>query len=367
LSIQRKEDLLSQLALITFERKDYFFKQKDAKSYISEYIFNLPDTQTDPKILQLDSEAILKSIEAQHGLLIERSRGIYSFSHLTFHEYFTARKIIANRKGLERLADHALEKHWREVFLLAVSMLQDADELIQLMKKRIDDFSTSSQTLKMLLLQINQKAISVQSPYKLAAVRAFYLDLIHTPYLAFNLSRALILELDKARAYARELALALENTCALKLVPELDLANELGFDLARARTRARTLDLDLTHSQNLDLDFARFFALSLCIDLVLVTFSKPHKIFQELKIQQPDLEVDRKAFKDWWRTKEQILLEPALVKLFKDGAHVQDATLKEYYDANKLLIDCLNSDCYITRPIREQVEETLLLPVSEVN
>jgi predicted NACHT family NTPase len=45
--------------------------------------------------LQLDSEAVLKSIEWQHGLLVERSRRIYSFSHLTFQEYFTARHITA--------------------------------------------------------------------------------------------------------------------------------------------------------------------------------------------------------------------------------------------------------------------------------
>jgi len=44
---------------------------------------------------QLNSEAVLKSIEAQHGLLVERAE-IYSFSHLTFQEYFTARNFVAN-------------------------------------------------------------------------------------------------------------------------------------------------------------------------------------------------------------------------------------------------------------------------------
>jgi predicted NACHT family NTPase len=34
LSLQRKEDLLSQIALTTFEQKDYFFKQKTVEIYI---------------------------------------------------------------------------------------------------------------------------------------------------------------------------------------------------------------------------------------------------------------------------------------------------------------------------------------------
>ena len=92
--MQHKKDLLSQIALTTFERGDYFFKQKQLEQYISDYIRNLPDAQNGPEALQLDSEMVLKSIEAQHGLLVERAQKIYSFSHLTFQEYFTARAIV---------------------------------------------------------------------------------------------------------------------------------------------------------------------------------------------------------------------------------------------------------------------------------
>lgn len=66
LSIRHKEDLLSEVAWTTFERKDYFFKQRDVERYIADYICNLPKAQTEPDALQLDSEAVLKSIETQH-------------------------------------------------------------------------------------------------------------------------------------------------------------------------------------------------------------------------------------------------------------------------------------------------------------
>jgi predicted NACHT family NTPase len=72
---------------------------------------------------------VLKSIEAQHGLLVERARGIYSFSHLTFQEYFTARYFVesSDPQALENLSSHITEKRWREVFLLTTEMLPNAE------------------------------------------------------------------------------------------------------------------------------------------------------------------------------------------------------------------------------------------------
>ena len=96
LSVQKKEDMLSQIALTTFEAGDYFFKQKQLESYICDYIRNAPNAKTEEKELQLDGEVVLKSIEAQHGLFVERARGLYSFSHRTFHEYFAARQIVSS-------------------------------------------------------------------------------------------------------------------------------------------------------------------------------------------------------------------------------------------------------------------------------
>jgi predicted NACHT family NTPase len=62
--------------------------------------------------------AVLESIEAQHGLLEEQTMGSYSFSHLTFHEYFTANKIVTSVGAngclpLEALVTHITEPRWR--------------------------------------------------------------------------------------------------------------------------------------------------------------------------------------------------------------------------------------------------------------
>lgn len=84
------------------------------------------------KALQLDSEAILKSLEAQHSLLVERAKGIYSFFNMAFHEYFVAKKIVYNsqlqaEEVFPNLVTHISEKRWREIFLLTVEMLPNAD------------------------------------------------------------------------------------------------------------------------------------------------------------------------------------------------------------------------------------------------
>ncbi|OUL25453.1 hypothetical protein BV378_15405 [Nostoc sp. RF31YmG] len=45
----------------------------------------------------------------------------------------------------------------------------------------------------------------------------------------------------------------------------------------------------------------------------------------------------------------------------------QKELLQQYYDANQLLVDCLNSECYVSREVRQQIEKTLLLPQSTLN
>ena len=163
LSLQRKEALLSQVAFMTFERGDYFFKQQVIEQYISDFLRSLPSINDKPALLEIDSEAVLKSIEAQHGLLVERARGIYSFSHLIFHEYFTAKNIADQpmsqlSDSLQALASHVTHKEWQEVFLLTVSMLQSANALLLMMKAQIDRLLSSDVKLQQFLSWLNERA-----------------------------------------------------------------------------------------------------------------------------------------------------------------------------------------------------------------
>jgi len=96
LSLPQKIKLLSQIATITFEQEHYFFSQSNVEQYIMNYLRTLPSAPVDLDALKLSSGEVLKSIEAQHGLLVERSRGIYSFSHLTFQECLSAKNFVTS-------------------------------------------------------------------------------------------------------------------------------------------------------------------------------------------------------------------------------------------------------------------------------
>ncbi|NJM76723.1 MAG: NACHT domain-containing protein [Acaryochloridaceae cyanobacterium RU_4_10] len=174
LTPDRKADLLSQLAYQTFEQGQYFFSEKIAKQHIGQYIANLPSIDTDPKQLSIDSEVVLKSIEGQHGLLISRAHRIYSFSHLTFQEYFTARKIATScnpyaddDKTLQRLARYVIDKRWREVILLTVEMLPSADRFLQFIKQYIDALIAEDDTLQELLSWVQQKTKLCRYPLQI--------------------------------------------------------------------------------------------------------------------------------------------------------------------------------------------------------
>ncbi|NJO79899.1 MAG: NACHT domain-containing protein [Cyanobacteria bacterium RM1_2_2] len=168
LSIDEKESLLSDIAWTLFEQNDLVPEQKTLERLIM-------DKQ---KLSRSQSETLLKSFETEHGLLVERDREYWSFSHLTFHEYFAARAIVESRdpEMLPRFVKNITEKRWREVFLLAVEMSpkEKADELVWLMKLGIDGLLSSDFSFQELLSKINEKQNSDIS-YK---VRAFYLMMI---------------------------------------------------------------------------------------------------------------------------------------------------------------------------------------------
>ena len=343
--LPQKMRLLSQLAADTFAQGQYFFEQRTIERYIEDYLRNLSAPTLAPEDLQLESEAILKAIEAQHGLLIERARGIFSFSYLAFQEYLTARKIVAthNLRSLEQtlggLVSHITDPHWHEVFLLTATMLHSADSLVQLMKQEIDALVAQDPYLQDFLQWANQKSQTIPPASKLATTRAFYLAL--TQPLPTTADFTLAGTLDQGIV----LDAALEN-----------LLQELTTD----------------HSQ--DFAYTNTCSQSLTAILAMVQDVGFYKALQQLQAQLPSPQQTEERRQVWWQANyiPWVAQLKAAIAHYRNIHHPwqftpeQEQTLKHYYSANQLLVDCLNSNCEVTAAIREEIESTLFLSQREL-
>ncbi|MBD3887367.1 NACHT domain-containing NTPase [Phormidium tenue FACHB-886] len=401
LSLNCKKDLLGQVASTMFERGEYYLKQRFVEEEIENYIQNLPNA-TNLEALELDSEEVLKSIEAQHGLLVERAQGIYSFSHLIFQEYFTAYQ-IKKLGDFGKLVCHITEERWREIFLLTVEMMQDAGQLVQMMKQKIDRILAQDEKLQQFLSWVKQKSDSVKAPYKPAAIRAFYLRLDHNLDPGFNRALALArpFDLDRALALAPALDLALARNldrnlarnleparnldlslrllvvrdCNLELALNVTRPFALDFDLELALDRALTRALTRARARYLDGNLAVYRAL--CFDLFLARDLAPDSGLQR-KLQQLIDQLPQhpstgnwEGYTKWWNENRQAWTErlrKTMIQYRKfrhdwQFTESQQELLKHYYTANNLLVECLNSDCNVSGKVREEIEATLLLPL----
>jgi predicted NACHT family NTPase len=353
LSLQHKKDLLSQIALTTFQQGDYFFKQKQLEQYIYDYIRNLPDAQNGPEALQLDSEMVLKSIEAQHGLLVERAQKIYSFSHLTFQEYFTARAIVNNSdpQALENIAGCVTQKKWREVFLLTVEMLPIADDLLQFMKQQVDSFIASDEKLQHFLVWVNEKTLLAQSLFKAEVIRSFYFNIGLASYYGYNDYSAFFDVVDHFDANSEDYNLSFTGNAPPEILTDLCLT--LYFE---------TTCYEGFHDA----------ALQESLERLMEQIPNQNNIYDwydedsEWWKKEENVEwwkANSEAWKEQWRS---VLIKHRNIGHKWEFSDKQIESLQNYYTANEFLVDCLNSSCIISDQVRQDIEETLLLPKDEV-
>ena len=250
-------------------------------------------------------------------------------------------------------------------------MLQNAGDLLMLMKDKTDVLVASDEKIQQFLSWLNQKALSVKVAYKPAALRAFYL----VRALDLDLARALArdLDLDSALALARDL----DSARASALDLGLDSALDSDLDSARALTRALDLDSALARASASANANARALARALALALALAREAELQHPLQELKAQLPNLnnsEESKKIYLEWWQVNGQnwikrlntVMIEQRNIGHDWQFTQPQLELLSQYYYANKLLVDCLNSAYYVSHVVRQEIENTLLLPIDIV-
>lgn len=350
LSKNRKEDLLSKIAYATFEKNEGLFKRQTIENEIRDYIYNLPRSIRSPEDFEPDCKSVLDSMIAQHGLIVEVAKGIYSFSHRTFHEYFVSLRIVKTldpqkqKKFLDSLATHINDPRWQDVFLLVACMLSEADYLIRLIKFRIDKIIEENSKIELFISWLNQKSSSssvkrIEKTKNLKAIsQVFYFNLVikERTISTHKLSKELTLDAE-LMTILRYSILIKDKISQENHIPHKDfkvllsLINKFTRKLTKKKLREHLLKL---HKELPNLS----------------------SVSSEWWIQNGEI---------WVENLRKILISHRNIGHDWGFTESEVTALNEYYEVNKLLSTCLNGDCYVSREVREEISSSTLLPIDK--
>ncbi len=157
-------NLLSRLAAGYFESNIYFFREEDLHRQIGNFLADLFGEEARSK-----GALVLQDIEQHYGLIVRRSQYAFSFSHLTFMEYFTAQYVVDKALGgaVNGLIDsHFRDDRWLEVFVLTAGKLgHGADEFLLRMQMKNREVIREVPELDALLRTIKQSTLSKKSKH----------------------------------------------------------------------------------------------------------------------------------------------------------------------------------------------------------
>ena len=413
LSVERKLELLSFLAVKKFEQEQYvLFEQAEIEGYIAEFL----------GIGQRDSRSVLKAMEAQHGLLIERAQKVWSFSHLTFQEYLVA-KWFCKLSELENFVNHITERPWKEIFLLTIEILKDSSTHLEFINRRVREIQKEITIVGEIIHWIDRKsnlaALEISHwnwtsmSIKMLDAVALGKDIVTLSSEDFKKSIFTARLISECRYFYWDLfnAYSISNayTSDANILNHLYLYNRLNKEV---------IDFVLIFDHLLywlirDLPSFPFFLTNFCVlnqkinelEKCLVqifnfinTASSRGIFFNEIyenllclwnkmliiKSKSIASEKDREGHEiiDLWNNLFNERKNEGFLNLLKNtiGSHrdiphhwllddKQKEDLSRYYEANKLLVDCLiialkfNS---VSTEIGDTIKENLLLPIAEI-
>jgi len=360
LTVSSMEILLEEIAYRRFLAADYFFDQEDLERQIATF-FAERDLLKDGD--ELVAEKVLNSIESHLGLLAQRAVRVFSFSHLTFQEYLTARRLSTKPTLIWEIGRHVGEPRWREVWLLLVTIV-DADDILQQLKHHVDALVQDRPSLQSFLGWCQRKAAALNEPSKASSMRAAYFSLGNVQKLELvdrldtDFKRDPGLALYPNLIFDFEMTSAVESALAIVRSRINDLASR--FDLAHEVATAIALaGRDSTDEVRVGLAVELTEAARFGLRLQQADFGR------ELESLAVCLSKHRPPSVGEWQEKLGALARYRDIHEWRFDA--EDAkTLDRYYAANILLLDCITAARGLTNKTRQFIEDTMLLPADEI-
>ena len=361
LTLEDKEVLLANLAATKFEdpKNDNFilFDQDELADDITR-ILRLNN--------RLEGLSVLKAIESQHGLLIERADELWSFSHFTFQEFFTVQWLIglSSRELYSRIESQS----WQDTMRQLVRSQQPADNLLNLIKLAIDSSVSKDVDIQAFLSWLSQKARLSQSGNYMPAVRSFYYALIHG--LA---NRTAYTPGDRVRGLECDFRFTLDCVFSFKSSIDNLYQPKLDFALLRcAQSSTQLIQSQLINSKKLDflqdIHLQLVTALKYALDISYRVKPELVSELQDLIAIIPD-PVDSEYQKWWnqeghdWLSKlRQSMMRNCSISEEIDFSEDQKIIFRRYYRANMFLMELLNIEGSVTASFRDMIESKIFLP-----
>jgi len=329
------------------------------------YKIQVFDAVDGKKLIAFSPSDDLTDIELVSDLLVKRTWKKSSFSHQIFQEYLSAEELVSSQQGCQQLVLHITEPRWRQVFLEASNKLSAADSLFQLMKQQVDMLITTDKKLQAFLRWVSKKSNSVNVSYKPAAVRLFYL----------TRARAIAMASDPDCAVGGAIGSLIEVTTTNTIATGLDIDINTRTDLDISIDYISAIAISRAIATNIAINIINSHLILNAITKTLDEFLKQNtnsefnEAIEEFKNYLPIS--NREIFREWWlnnglewtKNLRDVIIQYRDIGQDWQFTESQKELLVKYYQANKFLMECLNSGCNVSPEVRSHIEDNLFLPL----
>lgn len=284
------------------------------------------------KICRLGGSEKDKDISQQVNLFGEMFEALVGAIYLNFERNFSpARDWLVNhfiKQSVDELKElGVIEKESSEDSSQTASTVNADEATLWQKKAEADALIANNEKLQELLSWVNKKSLQVEPDYQPVKVRAFYLALIRLLGITF----------------------------ARKLDPNCSPGKARQF--FSCFNRACDVVLDIAFFDNPKTDPA-----NVIVSVFALDFEPELKqALQQIKAELPDLDEEKERFEDWRQNNGQDWIDK-IKNILGHDLQLDDEQrnlLKQYYNANRCLLEELNSNSNVTPTVREEIKNKL--------